>query len=65
MAAHPIGTLRRYARMYHRARRVYGNAIAPGPTPDLVMFAVSGTITTPTPRRELRPLRWYERLLDR
>lgn len=66
MAVIPHLQLRRYSRMYHRTRRTYGNAIAPGPTPELVMFAESGTaITTPTPRRDLRPLRWYERLLDR
>lgn len=65
MAIFPYVHLRRYSRMYHRARHVYGNAIAPGPTPDLVLFAVSDSMTTPTPRRDLRPLRWYERLLNR
>lgn len=65
MTVLPFTHYRRYARMFHRVRRVYGNVVAPAATPDLVLFAVSGSITTPTPRRELRPLRWYERLLDR
>lgn len=64
MSTPPNTNLRRYARMYHRARRVYGNVTAPGPDPALVMFAHRGWIT-PTSRRDLRHLRWYERLLDR
>ena len=56
--------MKRYARVYHRTRRVYGNVIAPGPTATTVMFA-HGDTTTPASRYALRPLRWYERLLNR
>lgn len=56
--------LKRYARVYHRSRRVYGNIIAPGPTFGTVMFA-SGDTVTPVPRSAIRSLRWYERLLNR
>lgn len=57
--------LKRYARVYHRTRREYGHAIAPGPLPQMVLFAVTDGITTPVNRDDLRPLRWYERLLNR
>jgi hypothetical protein len=56
--------LPRYARVYHRRRRAYGNVTAPGPTADTVMFASDGTVT-PVPRSDIRTLRWYERLLNR
>lgn len=56
--------LKRYARVYHRTRREYGHAIAPGPVPQMVLFAC-GNIVTPVSRYDLRPLRWYERLLNR
>lgn len=55
---------KRYARVYHRRRRVYGHVIAPGPNVLMVMFADPTGATTPTPRSHLRRLRWYERLLN-
>jgi hypothetical protein len=57
--------LKRYARVYHRSRRVYGNVIAPGPSAGTVMFAASDSTITPVPRSAIRTLRWYERLLNR
>lgn len=55
---------KRYARVYHRRRRIYGHVIAPGPNVLTVMFADPTGVTTPTPRDHLRCLRWYERLLN-
>lgn len=65
MTAVPFTHYRRYARMYHRTRRTYGNVVAPAQTTEMVLFAETGGGITATPRRDLRPLRWYERLLDR
>lgn len=53
----------RYQRL-HQRHIGYVNAIAPGPTPDTVLIAHKTTLF-PVSRSSLRPLRWYERLLNR
>lgn len=57
--------LPRYARVFHRRRRIYGHVIAPGPNGATVLFAVSGAPTTPASRDDIRLLTWWERLLNR
>lgn len=61
----PFVHMQRYARVYHRSRRIYGNVIAPGNAADTIMFAASDGTVTPVPRSAIRALRWYERLLNR
>jgi len=56
--------LPRYARVFHRPTRTYGNAVAPGPSGATVLFAVSNAPVVPVNRDDLRPLRWYERLFN-
>jgi hypothetical protein len=57
----------RYQRLRIRRSREYVHAIAPGPTPETIMVSMGNMMATilPLPRRLLRPLRWYERLLNR
>lgn len=57
-------TFNRYARVYHRSTGWYLNVIAPGPAPESVLVADKHN-SFPVPRASLRPLRWYERLLNR
>jgi hypothetical protein len=54
----------RYQRLRHRSTGDYVNAVAPGPTPDTILIAHKTTLY-PASRAGLRPLRWYERLLNR
>jgi hypothetical protein len=61
---HRHRTFDRYQRLLHRATGDYVNAVAPGPTPDTILIAYK-TSLYPVSRASLRPLRWYERLLDR
>lgn len=58
-------TFARYARVYHRASRQYFNVLAPGSTPETVLVAEKHGAAYPVARVNLRPLRWYERLLNR
>jgi hypothetical protein len=55
---------KRYARVYHCRRRVYGHVIAPGTNVLMVTFADQSGAAIQTPRSHLRYLRWYERLLN-
>ena len=57
-------TFDRYQRLRSTVTGDYVNAIAPGPTPDTILIAHKTTIF-PISRHTLRPLRWYERLLNR
>lgn len=54
----------RYQRLCFRRSSEYVNAIAPGPTPETILVAMKTSII-PVSRSSLRPLRWYERLLNR
>lgn len=56
-------TFDRYQRL-HQRHLGYVNAIAPGPDPATILIAHKTTIF-PVSRATLRPLRWYERLLNR
>ena len=54
----------RYQRLRQISTGDYVNAVAPGPTPETVLVAHKTTLY-PVNRSSLRPLRWYERLLNR
>lgn len=56
--------LARYERVYHRGVGEYGNVLGPGVDPDSVLVAFD-RVAFPVSRRSTRPLRWYERLLNR
>ncbi len=54
----------RYDRVRHRRTHEYCNVVGPGASVGIVLVA-SGFMLMSVPAEYLRPVRWYERLLNR